>query len=300
MQPGEASAYETIGLEIEDGIATITLARPQRLNAMTTAMAGELLDALDRIDGDDDARVTIVTGSGRAFCAGSDLHEAGEDLGGEPEPFDMARHADAGGTITRRLLDCAKPVIAAINGPAVGIGITMTLAMDIRLLAEGARVGFVFTKRGLVPEAASSFLLPRIVGIAQAAEWIYTARIFDSAEALRGGLVRGVYPAGCLLESAVALGREIADGTSAVSVAMSRRMLWQMLADGDPVTAHELDSEALHQLRGGGDLREGIDSFLAKREPRFPLRVSADMPDVYDRWRVERTGPAPPPLGAQP
>jgi enoyl-CoA hydratase/carnithine racemase len=290
----EASAefgYETIRLERDGPLATVTLDRPERLNAFTEEMAGEILDALDRTDADDDVRAVVFTGAGRAFCAGADLGKGGDTFAHRAEPFEMSRHADSGGLISRRLFDSAKPVIAAINGPAIGIGITMTLAMDFRLVSSTARIGFVFARRGLVPEASSSFFLPRLVGISQAAEWVYTGRIFDASEALASRLVRSVHPPDELLAAARALAEEIASGTSAVAVAASRRMMWQMLAGaGDLISAHEADSEALHVLGIGADVREGVAAFLEKRDAEFPLRVSVDMPDVYDRWAQERGG----------
>jgi enoyl-CoA hydratase/carnithine racemase len=207
----------------------------------------------------------------------------------------MERHPDGGGVLTRRIFDSAKPVIAAINGPAVGIGITMTLAMDVRMAADTARFGFVFLKRGLVPEAASTFFLPRLVGISRAAEWIYTGRILGAEEALSGGLIRSVHPGGDLLDAVHALAAEMADGTSPVATAITRRMLWQMLASGDPATAHEVDSEALHFLGPSAEVREGVASFLEKRPAVFPLAVSRDMPPFFARWQSERGGLGPPP-----
>jgi enoyl-CoA hydratase/carnithine racemase len=290
VEQSQTAGYDTIRLEHAGGIATITLDRPERLNAFTDVMLDELVDAFDRTDGDDGVRAVIVTGSGRAFCAGADLGSGGATFELDDEPFDMERHPDGGGVLTRRIFDSAKPVIAAINGPAVGIGLTMTLPMDVRLVADGARLGFVFVKRGLVPEAASSFFLPRIVGIARAAEWVYTGRIFGPDEALAAGLVRSVHPQDELLGAARALAAEMADGTSAVAIALARRMLWQMLADGDPVKAHEADSEALHFVGSSDDVREGVGAFLEKRDAAFPLRVSRDMPEFFGRWQSERGG----------
>jgi enoyl-CoA hydratase/carnithine racemase len=245
-------------------------------------------------DADDDVRVVIVTGSGRAFCAGADLSSNGSELNRGAGPFSMERHADGGGILARRIFDSAKPVIGAINGPAVGIGATMTLPMDIRVSAVGARFGFVFVKRGFVPEAASSFFLPRLVGIAQAAEWVLTGRIFGAEEALAEGLVRSIHPADELLPAARALAAEMTQGSSPLAMAIARRMLWQMLGDGDPARAHELDSEALQFLTASADLREGIASFLEKRDPVFPLSVSRDMPAFFERWQRERGGLARP------
>jgi enoyl-CoA hydratase/carnithine racemase len=286
--------YETIRLDLAEPVATITLDREQRLNAFTEQMAEDLLDALDRTDAADGVRAVVVTGAGRAFCAGADLAQGGDTFAHQAEPFEMSRHADAGGIVARRLLDSAKPVIAAINGPAIGIGITMTLAMDVRLASDGARIGFVFVRRGLVPEASSSFFLPRLVGIARAAEWVYTGRIFEADEGLAAGLLRSVHEPGELLGAAYALANEMADGTSGVAVAAARRMMWQMLeGSADPVLAHEVDSEALHVLGRGEDVREGVASFLEKRAPAFPMRVSSDMPGFYERWGRERGGRLP-------
>lgn len=281
--------YETIGLEREDGIATITLRRPERLNAYTEQMLVELIDAVDRTDADDEVRAVIVTGAGRAFCAGADLGDGEETFDHGGEQFEMSRHADGGGVLARRFYDSAKPLIGAINGPAVGIGITLTLPMDVRLAAEDARMGFVFSRRGIAPEACSTFFLPRLVGISQAAIWIYSGRIFTAAEAKRAGLVHSIHPGDELLGAARAMAREFAAGTSAISVATARRMLWQMLS-ADPLTAHQLDSEALHVLGADADVREGVNAFLEKRQPDFPMRVSRDMPEFYARWQAERGG----------
>jgi enoyl-CoA hydratase/carnithine racemase len=279
--------FQTIALDREDGIATITLNRPDRMNAFTGEMLEELLQAVDVTDADDDVRAVIFTGSGRAFCAGADLGRGGDTFKRDDEAFSPERHADGGGRLTLRLFDSAKPLIAAVNGPAVGVGVTMTLPMDVRLAADGARFGFVFAKRGIVPEAASSFFLPRLVGISQAAEWVLSGRVFDAGEALAGGLVRSVHPADDLLPAARALAAEFADGTAPVAVAIARRMLWRMLADGSPAKAHAIDSEALHFLGRSDDVQEGVVSFLEKRAPAFPMRVSRDMPSFYERWRSE-------------
>ena len=289
---GDRPDFQTIVLDREDGVATITLNRPDRLNAFTTEMLQELLEALDLTDADDDVRAVIFTGSGRAFCAGADLGRGGETFKRDEEPFSLERHHDGGGLLALRLFDSAKPLIAAVNGPAVGVGATMTLPMDIRLAADSARFGFVFARRGIVPEACSSFFLPRIVGIAQAAEWVFSGRVFDGSEALAGGLVRSVHPADELLQAARVLAAGFADGTAPVAVAIARRMLWRMLADGSPAKAHAIDSEALHFLGASDDVREGVESFLEKREPDFPMQVSRDMPEFYERWRSEYAGEA--------
>jgi enoyl-CoA hydratase/carnithine racemase len=269
--------------EVTDNVLTITLDRPDRLNAYTETMQRELLEAFDRADADDDVRAVIVTGAGRAFCAGADLSAGGStfdwrERGGDGPP------RDGGGRVSLRIFDCTKPVIAAINGAAVGVGATMTLPMDVRLASEAARVGFVFTRRGIVPEACSSWFLPRVVGISRAMEWVATGRIVDAEEALAGGLVRSVHPPGQLLDAAHALAREIATNTAPVSVALARRMMWRMLGAGHPMEAHRVDSRAMFQRGQSADASEGVTSFLEKREPQFPDRVSSGLPDVFPGW----------------
>lgn len=288
MSGGEPS-FETITLERADGVATVSLNRPDKLNALNLQMIRELIAVIDVTDADDDVRAVIFTGNGRAFCAGADLSEGADIFSREGQEFEMPRHADGGGMVTRRFFDSAKPLIAAINGPAVGIGITLTLPMDIRLAAEDSKMGFLFARRGLVPEASSTFFLPRLVGIQRAAEWVYTGRMIPAQEALETGLVRSLHPAGELLPAARELAAEMA-GSSAVAVAMARRMMWRMLAGGDPAAAHDLDSEALHFLGPGADVREGVTAFLEKREADFPMRVSTDMPEFYARWREDGRG----------
>jgi enoyl-CoA hydratase/carnithine racemase len=273
--------YSSIRLEVDSRVATITLDRPEKLNAFTETMRRELIDAFDRTDADDEVRVVVVTGSGRGFCAGS-------DLGGGAGSFDYAAPSadgsiprDGGGTVALRIYDSLKPVIAAINGPAVGVGITMTLPMDIRLASVDARIGFVFNRRGLVPEAASSWFLPRVVGISQAMEWVATGRVFDADEALRGGLVRSLHAPDQLLEAAYALAAEIAEHTSPVSVAMSRQLLWHMLSEAHPMAAHRADSLAISYRGTSDDAHEGVSSFLEKRPAVFPGKVSAGLPDLF-------------------
>jgi enoyl-CoA hydratase/carnithine racemase len=279
--------YREIAYEVDERIATITLDRPDRLNAFTMRMQEELLDAFERIDGDDAVRAAIVTGRGRGFCAGADLSAGGGtfDAGARGGPQRMEDHRDGGGLVALRIFDCRKPVIAAINGPAVGVGITMTLPMDIRLASESARIGFVFARRGIVPEACSSWFLPRIVGISRAAEWIYSGRVFPAAEALAAGLVRSVHPPEELLPAARALAREIAEETSAVSVALARQMLWRMLGADHPMEAHRIDSRGIFAMGRSADAREGVTSFLEKRKPRFTMRPSTDMPDFFPWWK---------------
>jgi len=278
------AAYETLRTKLEDRVLTLTLHRPDRLNAFTVQMQHELIRLFDEIDANDDVRAVIVTGEGRAFCAGADLGSGGDtfDASGLQE---QEAHRDGGGQVTLRIFECKKPVIAAINGPAVGVGITMTLPMDVRLASDTAKIGFVFARRGIVPEAASSWFLPRIVGIAQAMEWVATGRIFSAQEALAGRLVSRVLPAAELLPAAQALGREIADNTSAVSVALARQMLWRMLGADHPREAHLVDSKAIYSMGRSADAYEGVQSFLEKRPPRFSLRVSKDMPAFFPWWK---------------
>jgi enoyl-CoA hydratase/carnithine racemase len=272
--------FEQIRAETADGVLTITLNRPERLNAFTETMRRELIAAFDLADADDDVRVVVVTGAGRAFCAGADLEKGGETFDGRARQHGDEAPRDGGGRVTLRIFDSTKPVIAAINGAAVGVGITMTLPMDIRLVAEGAKIGFVFTRRGIVPEAASSWFLPRIVGISQAVEWVETGRVFDAEEALRGRLVRTVHPQDELLDAAYALAREIADNTAPVSVALARRMMWTMLGAGHPMAAHRADSHAMFLRGQSADVREGVMSFLEKRSAKFTDKVSDGLPDL--------------------
>jgi enoyl-CoA hydratase/carnithine racemase len=281
--------YTQIILDKRDGIATITLNRPDKMNAYNRTMGEEIMTAMDDIDADDKVRAVIFTGSGeRAFCAGADLTpEGGGHVFSDPTQVDDLsdpRVRDGGGLLTLRLFESKKPLISACNGVAVGVGATMQLAMDIRLASETARYGFVFARRGIVPEAASSWFLPRIVGISQALEWCYTGRIFDAAEAKAGGLVRSIHAPVDLLHAAQALAREIADNTSAISVAMTRAMMWRLSATDHPMEAHKIDSRAIYRLSRGDDAKEGIASFLEKRNPMYPGKVSADMPDFYPWW----------------
>jgi enoyl-CoA hydratase/carnithine racemase len=273
--------FEQISYEAADRVLTITLDRPDRLNAFTPTMQHELIEAFDRADADDDVRAVVVTGAGRAFCAGADLEKGGETFDWRSrQPGDEVPR-DGGGQVALRIFDSTKPVIAAINGPAVGVGITMTLPMDVRLAAEGAKIGFVFTRRGIVPEACSSWFLPRIVGISQAMEWVATGRVFTAEEALAGGLVRSVHAPDEVLSAAHALAREIADNAAPVSVALGRRMLWTMLGADHPMAAHRADSRAMLSRGQSEDAREGVTSFLEKRQPKFTDRVSAGLPDIF-------------------
>ncbi len=283
------TAYTQILFEKADGIATITLNRPEKMNAYTRIMGEEIMSAMDDIDADDSVRAVIFTGAGdRAFCAGADLTpDGGGHVFSDPsEVADLSdpKVRDGGGLLTLRLFESKKPLISACNGVAVGVGATMQLAMDIRLAADTARYGFVFARRGIVPEAASSWFLPRIVGISQALEWCYTGRVFDAQEACDGGLVRSIHSPGELMGEARALAREIADNTSAVSVAMTRAMMWRLPSGDHPMDAHRIDSRAIYRLSRGADAKEGIASFLEKRAPNYPAKVSEDMPDFYPWW----------------
>ncbi len=283
------TTYTQIIVDKADGIATITLNRPEKMNAYTRTMGAEVMAAMDDIDADDAVRAVIFTGSGeKAFCAGADLTpEGGGHVFSDPTQVDDlsdARVRDGGGLLTLRLFESKKPLISACNGVAVGVGATMQLAMDIRLASETARYGFVFARRGIVPEAASSWFLPRIVGISQALEWCYSGRVFDAAEAHAGGLVRSIHAPGDLLGAARALASEIAANTSAISVAMTRAMMWRLMSADHPMEAHKIDSRAIYRLSRGKDAAEGIASFLEKRSPQYPGKVSADMPDFYPWW----------------
>lgn len=283
------SKYTQIMVDKADGIATITLNRPEKMNAYTRIMGQEIMAAMDDIDADDSVRAVIFTGAGeRAFCAGADLTpEGGGHVFSDPTQVDDLsdeRVRDGGGRLTLRLFDSKKPLISACNGVAVGVGATMQLAMDIRLASETARYGFVFARRGIVPEACSSWFLPKLVGVSQALEWCYSGRVFDAQEALAGRLVRSVHPQGDLMDVARALAREIADNTSAVSVAMTRAMMWRLPSGDHPMDAHRVDSRAIYRLSRGADAREGIASFLEKRAPQYPGKVSEDMPDFYPWW----------------
>ncbi len=275
--------YEQIVYEVADGVATITLNRPDKLNAFTGTMMTEMIDAFDQVDADDNVRAVIVTGSGRAYCAGADLGRGGETFarGGSDVSSNTGVVRDGGGMLTLRIFDCTKPVIGAINGAAVGVGVTMTLPFDIRLAGESAKFGFVFSRRGIVPEACSSFFLPRLVGISTATEWCYSGRIFPASEAQDRGLVRSVHPADELLPAARDLAREIADNTAAVSVALTRQMMWRMLGAHHPMEAHRVDSRGIQSRGASDDAKEGVTSFLEKRDPTYPDKVSAGLPDIF-------------------
>jgi enoyl-CoA hydratase/carnithine racemase len=283
--------YEQIKYEISAGILTITLNRPDKLNAFTGQMLSELLDALDKADRDDSVRAIIFTGAGRGFCAGADLSGGGDTFNRERRDGvdpGLDGHRDGGGKLTLRLFECLKPVISACNGPAVGVGVTMQLAMDIRLASTEARYGFVFTRRGIVMEACSSWFLPRLVGIQQAQEWVMTGRVFGAEEAQKGGLVRSTHKPDELLPAATALAREIADNTSAVSVALNRQMMWKMLGADHPMEAHKVDSKGIYSMGKSADVKEGVTSFLEKRKPVYPMKVSKDMPSYFPWWEERK------------
>jgi len=289
-------AYETLQYEVSEHILTITLNRPDKLNAFNATMLRELVEAFDAADKDDDVRAIIVTGAGRAFCAGADLSSGADTFDRDAKRGPVKRlpdgrvdysdpnARDGGGQVTLRIFKCLKPVIAAVNGAAVGIGVTMQLAMDIRIASEDAKFGFVFSRRGIVPEAASSWFLPRIVGIAQALEWCFTGRVFPAQEALAGGLVSRVVPPDQLLATARSLAREIATKTAPVSVALIRQMMWRLSATEDPMEAHKIDSRGIYARGRSGDVKEGVMAFLEKRPAHFNDKVSSDMPDFFPWW----------------
>lgn len=281
--------FETLLYTVDHGIATITLNRPEKMNAFTAQMRDDLVAAFDATDADDAVRVVIITGAGRAFCAGADLSSGGKT-------FDYASQAnlarekykvgdvyrDGGGVATLRIFKSLKPVIGAINGAAVGIGMTMQLPMDIRMASTDARFGFVFARRGITPEAASTWFLPKLVGMQAALEWCFTGRVFNAQEALDKGLVRSLHAPADLLPAARTLAREMADNTAPVSVALTRQMLWRMAGAEHPMDAHRLDSRAIQSRGQSADAREGVSSFLEKRTPAYPNKVSTDMPDFFD------------------
>ncbi len=278
--------YMHIKYEVSDGILTITLNRPEKLNTFTKRMREELIDAFTHADEDDEIRVVIVTGKGRAFCAGADFGQGAEtfDYGKRESGDTLEKHRDNGGLVSLKIYDMKKPVIAALNGSAVGVGITMTLPMDIRLASANARIGFVFTRRGVVPEACSSWFLPRIVGMSQAMEWVLSGRVFSAQEALAGGLVSEVLAPEKLIPRARELALEIAANTSPVSVALARQLLWKMAGADHPMEAHKIDSRCMYWTGQREDTAEGIRSFLEKRPPHFTMKPSVDMPEFYPWW----------------
>ena len=282
----DPSTYENIELEVDDGIATIWLNRPDKMNAFTERMRYEVIDALDRTDADDAVRAVIFTGRGRAYCAGADL-SSGEGTfsrGGSDIMGANGVPRDGGGTVSLRIFDSLKPVIGAINGAAVGVGVTMTLPMDIRLASTGAKFGFVFSRRGIVPEAASSWFLPRLVGISQAMEWVAKGEVFPASEALEGGLVRSVHEPEDLLPAARELAKRMTENSSAVSIAVARKMMWRMLGADHPMEAHKVDSRGILERGRSADVKEGINSFFEKRSPVFPDRVSDGLGTIFSDW----------------
>ena len=281
--------FTQILLDKDGPVATITLNRPDKMNAYTRTMMDEIIRALDDTDADDAIRAVIVTGAGeRAFCAGADLtpEDGARPFASNHEVTDLSDEIvrDGGGRLTLRMFQSTKPLISACNGVAVGVGATMQLPMDIRLASENARYGFVFARRGIVPEACSSWFLPRLVGPQQALEWRMTGRIFDVQEAKAGGLVRSVHPQAKLMAVARGLAHEIAENTSAISVAMTRAMLWRLPSEDHPMMAHRIDSRSIYRLSRGKDAIEGVQSFLEKRPAQFPSKISQDMPDFYPWW----------------
>ena len=280
--------FETLEYNVEGHVLTLRLNRPDRMNAFTTPMAHELVAAIDAADADDDIRAIVITGNGKAFCAGADLGGGSSTFDYDEKPDNAqdptAAPRDTGGRVTLRLFQCTKPVIGAINGAAVGIGATMTLPMDIRLASERARFGFVFARRGIVPEAASSWFLPRVVGISQALEWCMRGHVFGADEALAGGLVKAVYPEDQLLPAAYAIANEIAENTAPVSVALTRQLMWRMLGEDHPMAAHKLDSRGVYFRGKQADAQEGVMSFLEKRPANFDDKPSQDMPEFYPWW----------------
>jgi len=278
--------FEQITTDLADSVLTIILNRPERLNAWTAQMGSELIEAFDRADEDDEVRAIIVTGAGRGFCAGADLASGGETFDYRERESAAAGETprDNGGQFTLRVFRSTKPVIAAINGPAVGVGATMTLPMDVRLAADDARMGFVFARRGIIPEACSSWFLPRVVGISRAMEWVATGRVFSAQEGLEGGLLRSLHPQGELLDAAHALAREIAENTAPVSVALARQLMWRMLGAEHPMIAHRADSRGMFARGQSDDAVEGITAFLEKRPANFPDQVSDGLPEIMPWW----------------
>ena len=278
--------YSTILYDVEDGILTITLNRPDALNSFTNDMMLEMIDACDRADADDSVRAIIVTGAGRGFCAGADLSRGGAtfDSSKRDDRKKDGVNRDGGGRLTMRLYELTKPIIAAVNGAAVGVGVTMTLAMDIRIASTAAKFGFVFARRGIVPEACSSYFLPRVVGISKALEWCYSGRVFPAQEALDGGLLRSLHEPEDLLSAARAIAEDIRDNTAPVSVALTRHMMWKMLGADHPMEAHKIDSRGIHYRGKSEDSKEGVMAFLEKRDAQFPNTVSSDLPEFYPWW----------------
>ena len=283
----DTNEFSQIQYGVSENIATITLNRPEKLNAFTNKMLHEIIAAFDLTDADDSVRAVIVTGAGRAFCAGADLSLGGETFsrGGSDVQGVGGVPRDGGGLVSLRIFNSKKPVIGAINGPAVGVGVTMTLPMDIRLASNTSKFGFVFTRRGIVTEACSSWFLPRVVGISRATEWVFTGRMVSPDEAKESGLVRSVHAPEDLVTAARAIAAEIALNTAPVSVSLSRQMLWRMLGASHPMEAHRAESRGIMQRGNSADAREGVTSFLEKRAANFTMKVSSDTPEIFPEWQ---------------
>lgn len=278
--------FTTLKLDVKDGVAVITFIRPDKLNTFNAAMMNDMIAAFDATDANDSIRAVIVTGEGRAFCAGADLGKGGDtfdiakrDTSEEIIVNDIRR--DGGGRVTLRIFRSLKPVIAAVNGAAVGIGATMQLPMDFRLASTSARFGFVFARRGITPEACSSWFLPRLVGMPTALEWVYSGRVFDAAEAKEKSLVQSLHAPEDLLPAAIELAHKVTDTSAPVSIALSRQMLWRMMGAGHPMDAHRVDSRGIQSRGASADVREGVTAFLEKREAHYPDKVSSDLPDFF-------------------
>jgi enoyl-CoA hydratase/carnithine racemase len=280
-------SYNTIAYSVANNILTITLQRPERMNAWNREMFEELYNAFDRSDADDDVKAVVITGAGRAFCAGADLSRGSETFEGHAEKIAKEKMGDEGGELSRRIYRSLKPVIVAFNGPAVGVGLTFPLAADIRLAAKNIKMGFVFASRGIIPEACSSWFLPRIVGISKALEWSYTGRVFKSEEALDAGLVRSLHEPEELLPAAYEIANEIVTNSSAISCTVLRHMMWKMLGASDPIEAHRIDTKGIDILGVSADAKEGIQAFLEKRKPQFPNKVSKDLPEYFPWWEEQ-------------
>lgn len=285
------SDYDTFDYTLEDGVAVVQFNRPERMNTFTSVVMAEMLDLFDRTDADDAVRGVVVTGSGRAFCAGADLAAAGDTFackpGARPHDIDVnGVRRDGGGRVVLRIYRSLKPVVAASNGAAVGVGATMQLPMDARLAATDSRYGFVFSRRGITPEACSSWFLPRLVGTPAALEWFYSGRVFQAQEALDKGLVQSLHEPGELLDAAIGHVRAMTGDSAPVSVAIARQMVWQGLGAAHPMDVHRVDSRSLQERGKSADAKEGIEAFLAKREAAYPDRVSDGMPGFYP-WREE-------------
>lgn len=280
--------FEQIIYDKNGPVLTVTLNRPDKLNAYTGQMQAEIISALDAADADDEIRAIIFTGAGRGFCAGADLSGGGNTFNNDAPGREGGLRRDGGGVLTLRIFESLKPIISACNGPAVGVGATLQCATDVRLASEEARYGFVFSKRAVVPEACSSWFLPRIVGIQQALEWTFSGRVFGAEEAKAGGLVRSVHKPADLMPAAIDLAHEFAESTSPVSVALIRQMMWRMLGADHPMEAHKVDSRGIYYRGKSADAIEGVESFLEKRSPVFPGKVSSDMPEYFPWW-TERT-----------